>query len=371
MVYEMWERILDLYYWLADIFSREKIVENSDLTDLSLEPDGIPWEFEARGSSVFSIGDVHGDLGALAAILLDRNLIDKKGRWTGGPSHLVLNGDLAGDSSDARLVIEFIMRIEEEARAENGCVHALLGNHDIKLLHKKKTKNSQNETLFKAYPVEGAKGQSIKEAFCGNTHIARWLRSRNSIVKIGTTIYSHAGLNNWALHHHPERINATIRAWIRFWQGVDKQPARETSWVSYGPYAEWETKSTGPMWTRSYKPVLNTGKNYIPAKQTNAPDLQELITILSHFDAERMVIGHTPVSTGKILLSHPYYQESVIMIDTRISDKKKGRLSCLEIRGNEPDEPDELKAWYPGESKNAEKVQNKELKRLKNKAKKV
>ena len=53
-----------------------------------------------------------------------------------------------------------------------------------------------------------------------------------------------------------------------------------------------------------------------------------------------MVIGHSPVANKEILLSHPYYGSKVVMIDSRISEKKGGSLSCIEIRG------DDIKASY-------------------------
>jgi hypothetical protein len=46
-----------------------------------------------------------------------------------------------------------------------------------------------------------------------------------------------------------------------------------------------------------------------------------------------MVIGHAPTKDGEVLLEHPHYGESVILIDTRISDERRGAMSAIAIEG--------------------------------------
>jgi len=50
--------------------------------------------------------------------------------------------------------------------------------------------------------VEGTDKAKIRDAFSGETELAEWLRERNAVIKIGPTIFTHAGLNVWALEHH-------------------------------------------------------------------------------------------------------------------------------------------------------------------------
>ncbi len=325
---------------------------------VTLKPDGIPWNIKPAPSRIVAVGDVHGDIAGLSCILIDRQLIDKKGRWTGKDAHLVLNGDLAG-GRNARLLLQFIIRLENEAKAAGGAVHPLLGNHDIQVFQKE-YQTRKGKTLFKKYRVEGADMAKIRDAFSGETAFAEWLRERNAVIKIGPTIFTHAGLNVWALEHHLKRMNSTIRAWIRFWQGTDDKPERGTQWVALGPKLDWSSPSTGPLWTRSYK-VRMPAKGKKTVKNT-APDLDELSSLLKKYRAQRMVVGHAPVASEEILLSHPLYGSSVVMIDTRISDKKGGRLSCIEIRGKD------VKALYAKRNSAGEKIRELEMKKLKRKA---
>jgi hypothetical protein len=320
----------------------------------TLRRDGIPWNIRPVPSRIVATGDVHGDLEALGNILYDRQLIDKRGRWTGGDAHLVLTGDLVG-GPNARLLLHFVSRLEEQAAEAGGAVHPLLGNHDIQVFNEEYEKRI-GKSLFEEYPVTGAVDQSAVAAFQGDASFAGWLRRRNTIIRIGGTIFAHAGLNTWALDHHPARINATVRAWIRYWQGVDVEPDRRTLWAALGPQADWSA-SAGPLWTRSFKV-----KNGSPAQTDTAPAAADLALILRRYRAARMVIGHNPLPDGEILLSHPEYGRHVVMIDTAISDSKRGGLSCLEIRGND------LEPCYPKRRKVGEKICERELKRLKKRA---
>jgi hypothetical protein len=323
-------------------------------------PDNIPWNVKPVPSRVVAVGDVHGDIEGLACILLDRGLVDKDGRWAGGNTHLVLNGDLVGGKY-ARLLLQFIMRLEAEARAAGGAVYPLLGNHDIQVFQKEYQKRV-GKTMFQKYQVQGAKEGGIAEAFRGETALARWLRERNAVIRIGPVLFTHAGLNLWAARHHVKRMNATIRAWIRYWQGMDSQPDKRTQWAALGPDADWSGPSTGPLWTRAYKVKKGKKSKRRKAKRGGAPEPEQLDRLLGRYRARRMVIGHAPVGGKEVLLSHPFYGPRVVMIDSRISDKKGGQLSCVEVRG------DAVTAHYVKRSSRGTRIRERELKALKNKS---
>jgi hypothetical protein len=301
---------------------------------------------------IVALGDVHGDIVALGCILRSRRIIDKKGRWKGGDTHVVLNGDLVG-GRDARLLLRYVMRLGRKAAKAGGAVHSLLGNHDVQVFSEK-YQSREGKTLFDKYEVEGAEGGGLREVFAGHTRFARFLRERNAILKIGPTLFAHAGINAWAARHHPRRINATIRAWIRHWQGIAARPDPRTEWVARGPGARWSAPSTGPLWTRSFKPGRKAKSG-----AGSPPDAVTLGRLLARYRVKRMVIGHNPVDTGEIALSHPYYGDAVVMIDSRIS--RGGRLSCLEIRG------EVVEAHYTERTRFGEKLRRRELARLKRK----
>jgi len=316
--------LLHLWRWFLGLWRRP---EKVSVRYQTLAEDGIPWQVWPIPARIIAVGDIHGELAHLGAILRECELIDAQGTWRGGTTHLVLLGDLVGGSADSRLLVNFVLRLETEAKAQGGAVHALLGNHDLIPAQGDVGKMTRSERALYEYPVvNGAPGTKAKHAFRGHSVYAQWLRQRNSLLKIGDTLFVHAGLDKWALETEPGRINATIRAWIRYWQGVDEKPGKRTRWAVGKPGMErgsrWET---GPLWNRAFKAKAKRRPRSGPKRKT-------LRKILERFAVKRMVIGHAPVPSSEILLSHPYYESMVVSIDTRIGDGKHGSLSALEIR---------------------------------------
>ena len=82
----------------------------------------------------FAVGDVHGCLEQLLALLEREGLIDARHQWAGGNAHLIFLGDYVDRGPDGIGVIEAIMRLETEASVAGGLVTGLLGNHDVILL---------------------------------------------------------------------------------------------------------------------------------------------------------------------------------------------------------------------------------------------
>lgn len=180
------------------------------------EPDGeSDWDVTPLPARVVAIGDLHGDVRALGAILVQCGLIDGDAGWSGGEAHLVLMGDLLGGSDGSRLLLDAALRLESEAARAGGRVHALLGNHDILPAAGRFGKLTKGErALFTAHPVPGAAGPSLADAFRGESIYARWLRRRPALLKIGATLFVHAGIERWARDAEPAEINRQVRAWI-------------------------------------------------------------------------------------------------------------------------------------------------------------
>jgi len=276
------------------------------------------WDILPVPERIVAIGDLHGDVRALGAILRACELIDAKAEWIGGGAHLVLMGDLLGGGDRSRLLLNAVLRLETEAERAGGRVHALLGNHDILPAAGRFGKLTRGErALFTAYPVPGADGPKLADAFRGQSIYARWLRRRPALLKIGPTLFVHAGIESWARETEPEAINRAVREWIAHWQGVGPRPKKSSRWM----VARKRGGGDGPLWTRSFK-----------GDAENGPSRKTMRALLEGYGARRVVVGHAPTSDGEIVLAHPRYGDSVLLIDTRISDERRGRMSALEIR---------------------------------------
>ncbi|MGH8507562.1 MAG: metallophosphoesterase [Gammaproteobacteria bacterium] len=313
--------------------------QNTGDTFPLLASDSIRWHHPLP-PKIVAIGDLHGDLVACAALCLKLGLINADGHWSGGDSHLVLMGDLVGGHKDSRLLLNMVMRLEQEALAQGGMVHALLGNHDLSpiqgLLHGMSRKEKMQ---YQDFP-------GPEDAFRGTTCYAEWIRTRNSILRLGDWLFAHAGLDTWALATEPCRINATIRAWVRFWQDAGPKPPANTYWVVATEDSAREHKlRPGPLWNRSLRVKLKKQKYYhCPSDQPLDP--QALDAALLGWQAKRLVVGHCPIESGEILMHHPLYREKIVMVDTRIS-AADGSLSALCITSEEVT-PLYLKSREPG-----------------------
>ena len=80
---------------------------------------------------IVAIGDVHGSLSGLVAILKSTGLIDDAGHWAGGTTTFVQTGDLTDRGAEVRGVLDLMMALEGEASKAGGRVEALVGNHEV------------------------------------------------------------------------------------------------------------------------------------------------------------------------------------------------------------------------------------------------
>jgi len=252
------------------------------------------------------VGDLHGDLRAFGAIGRACGVLDERGSWRGNSAHLVLMGDLVG-GPHSRLLLNTVMRLEREAARAGGRVHALLGNHDLLPIAGRFDKLTPRE-----------RRDYRKGDFQGAGRYALWVLGRPTILKIGRTLYVHAGLDRWALDIDPGEVNAHVRAWIAHLQGHGPRPPRDTRWTF--------DDDDGPMWTRAFK---HRGR-----RPKDAPSKKVIRAVLHRLNAERIVLGHSPTDDGSIVLEHPHYGDAVVLIDTRISDAGRGRLGALKLEGD-------------------------------------
>src|SRR6476661_7677855 len=79
---------------------------------------------------IVAVGDVHGDLAQFVAVLRTANIIDRDNNWTGGKAHLVQDGDLFDRGPESKKLVEFLTKLEKQAKAAGGEVHCLIGNHE-------------------------------------------------------------------------------------------------------------------------------------------------------------------------------------------------------------------------------------------------
>ncbi len=152
-----------------------------------------------RVKTSIAIGDIHGSLEPLLALLKREAIIGATGTWSAGNSSLIFLGDYMDRGEDGIGVLDLIMRLEQEALEAGGEVIALLGNHDVIMLEAyhfgeipvpSLSKHNQNIT-FKQMWLKNAGGQ-ISDLERLETKHVQWLTARPAMHKIGNTLIMHA-----------------------------------------------------------------------------------------------------------------------------------------------------------------------------------
>jgi Calcineurin-like phosphoesterase len=287
------------------------------------------WDGVAR---VVAVGDVHGDYAQFFSVLRATGVVDERGHWTGGHTHLVQVGDRIDRGPDSRKIMDLAMRLEGEARKAGGFVHPLLGNHEVmnmmgdlryttpeeiaafrspdsadlaarlwsNYVRSREQENAPtpSEEERKRFEAEHPLGWvEHQQAFSPNGKYGRWLSRQNTVIRIGDCLFLHGGISpkyaDFSLHDLNERIRQELK---------ERDP--RLALVSSDP--------EGPLWFRG----LASGDPHL---------LPSLEATLERHGCRRMVIGHTPTE-GLVM---PRYGGRVLLIDVGMTRVYGGPPAAL------------------------------------------
>lgn len=288
----------------------------------------VPVDSQGRDSwqgikRIVAIGDIHGDYGQMFSVLEMSGIIDAKGRWKAGNTHLVQTGDIPDRGPDTARIIRFFKKLEKQAKKKQGLVHLLIGNHeamnmigDLRYVRPGEyaaLTNSRSGRLRDAYyksTIEWIQKTSLPETlpifdeayreewdarfplgyvehrriWSINGEFGKWVRSHNSIIKINDILFVHGGIGPAYSDRQMSQLNQEV---------VDTLSGP----VSQGSIVE---NVESPLW---YRGLANNNREVEQAHLDN---------LLKHFDVSRIIIAHT-VTEGAI---KPRFDGKVIMIDT-------------------------------------------------------
>lgn len=345
-------------------------------------PAGLP----AASPRVVAVGDIHGDLDSFVRILGRAGLIDHARRWTGGSAVLVQTGDFTDRGPRVREVMDLLMSLQADARRAGGSVHVLLGNHEaMNLLTMTRDVSAESMAGFADARSEKRRreeydryvalssernAQFVKpippyqppsreqwlashppgsieylEALGPKGPYGRWLRSLPAAIKIGDTIFMHAGVDPSRAPARLDDITANIRREVARFDELRRNliadgwaiPSftlndtiaaaevaylvdRDARWNGDSvPAQDWDLISSGgPLWFSG----LATGATH---------DLEAALrALLERYSARRIVVGHSVMANGRI---GQRFDGRVVLIDTGMlsSHYPAGRASALEV----------------------------------------
>jgi len=301
--------------------------------------DDYHWEGVER---IVAIGDLHGDYDHYLAALEAAGLVDRKGRWSGGKTHLVQTGDIPDRGPDTGRIIEHLRKLGKQAQRKGGFVHDLIGNHeamnvygDLRYVHEGEYQafvTRKSEALRDRYydlylqslkendPERSAQlpedfrdkwnmqyplgwvehRQAWDPAWNPEGEYATWVLGNKVAVQINDTIFLHGGISGYYCQNSLASLTEKVTAALR----------------RFDPHAPGIlTDEYGPLWYRGL------------AGEKPAAPVETVDAILANHDARHIVIGHTPTS-GVIW---PRYDGKVILIDTGISEAYGGHVAYLEL----------------------------------------
>ena len=271
-----------------------------------LDAQEIPWQYPAA-PRIIALGDLHGDLQQTLKALKIGGLIDDQNRWIGGNTVLVQTGDQLDRGDDEDAILLLFEDLVAQAAAAGGAVHVLNGNHELMNAYFDfRYVTEGGFTDFAATPeaLKDPEFQSLHEnqrgraaAFRPGGPYALILAKRNTILKIGDTVFVHGGVLPDSFGADPGAYNAAIRAWLR---GERERP-------------EGVKGKDVPVWTRRFS--------------DGAADCELLTQSLKALGAQRMVVGHTVQEAG--ITSD--CQGRVWRIDIGLAAHYGGKPAVLEI----------------------------------------
>jgi len=265
-------------------------------------------------SKIFAVSDIEGNFNALVSLLQGNSIIDENYNWSFGDGHLVINGDLVDRGEFVTQVLWLLYKLEQQALAQNGMVHVILGNHENMNI-KGRTDYAQDKYVASAKIIsnEDDPNKALRYIFSQDSELGAWLRTKNSIERIGDIIFVHAGLSPELVEYDFsfQQINDSIRAYLDFQTGDIENENTQFLFRSFGP-----------LWFRG---MVMDYKDYY--KKTTE---EQVDSILAEYDASNIVISHTIVDSVST-----DYNGKIVRIDIhQPSEKKTGNAQALLIENN-------------------------------------
>lgn len=327
----------------------------------AVQPAADAYRFSAD-ERVVAVGDIHGALDEFVAVLKGTGLVDESLHWSGGRTHFVAVGDLLDRGDYGRQVLDLLMRLQGEAAAAGGAVHAVLGNHEAMNLTGDLRYVSAGDYAQFGSDAPGDLPAGFLErraALAPDGEYGRWLLDQPVAIVIDDTLFVHGGLSarleGLSLEEINESSRRDMRKFAEGWHallaagqladadGFDVIRARAAALAERGgtePLQEIGAAMTdaldglpfipdGPLWYRG------TARCH-PYAETEVLD-----TMLGALGARRVVIGHTPTQDRRITSRS---DGRVVRVDTGLNAAAyRGRSAALVIEGGQ------VRAWYAGD----------------------
>lgn len=333
---------------------------------------GVPFNAAAQQYTwtdvprIVALSDPHGAYEAMVRTLVNAEVIDGAGNWSGGGTHLVIVGDLMDRGADSRKIMDLLMQLEEQSIADGGMVHTLLGNHEVMNLtgdlryvapaeyaaFAADEPEKERERWYRIFVAaqlrigkpdeEALRAEFRKErppgffghryAFSSEGKYGKWLLAKPLIVVLNGNAFVHGGLSPLVAELGLEGLNKTLGSQVAEYVrqlGVLNRAGLMDPALNFYRHAE-KAESLSVMGTLTpeirdaLKAIIELSRSSVhgiggPLWYRGNVGCSELIEAdrltqaLDAIGAERVIIGHTPTLTREVLAR---YDGRVIEVDT-------------------------------------------------------
>ncbi|MCP4270553.1 MAG: hypothetical protein GY781_01115, partial [Gammaproteobacteria bacterium] len=141
---------------------------------------------------IYVLGDILGAYDEVINTLVNLQLLNKKGQWIGGNTHVVSLGDFVRQDRTTKKVLELFKQLQEKAQTAGGQFHLLLGDEELQYI----TNN-----------LEGDDGQFT-------TDQDQWLMNLPFVIQINAQVFAHRGLSKDLSQQTLTELNQVLTAGI-------------------------------------------------------------------------------------------------------------------------------------------------------------
>lgn len=249
-------------------------------------------------SKIVALSDVHGQYDVLITLLKKQKIIDKHANWAFGNGHMVMTGDMFDRGHQINEVLWFMYKLDKQAQDAGGKLHLLMGNHEQMVL-----RGDLRYVHERYQTAEKLLDRRYDELYDATSEIGQWLRSKHTIVKINDSLFLHGGISGeWI-----DRQLTLDKANRLYRENIDrsKESLKSDSLLNFLFFGN------GPTWFRAYfKPDFEE---------------KELDRILSYFNVNRIVVGHT--SQTQVL---GLFNNKVLAVDSSIKKGESGEILLIQ-----------------------------------------
>ena len=276
---------------------------------------------------IIAIGDLHGDLNETINIfklarLIEYNDSTGETKWIGGDTVVVQVGDqidrcrslpcsqMKGDDENSDIkILKLLTKLHTQAMEHGGAIYSLVGNHELMNVTGRMEyvspaniidfeKKEENEQFFKNNPeASSLKGIDARAwAFKPGNPIAEFLAcTRKLVLKIGSTIFVHAGIVPEIANKYTNLNDLNKILSLYLWNKLGKPEVFEDVLGSDVVKGQTLLNRSNVCRDKNCFEISPLWNREIGRLEDNKESCNRIFNAILHaYGAKRMVVGHTP-----------------------------------------------------------------------------